>query len=188
MSRHLLIACTLGLATVASVVVAQNPPDQGQNQGQNQGGQGGNRGGGQGGGQGGGRGQWNPEEMQRRMMERVKEEMKAPDDEWNIIQPKLEKVMSVQRDLRGGGFGGRGRGGGGGDQQQDTGPVASASRELRTVLQTEGSTDDQIAAKLTAYREARTKAETELKTARTSLMEVLSPRQEAVLVMMGTLE
>src|SRR5262245_28244140 len=65
--------------------------------------------GGPGGGQGGQGGQggpppdFNPQAMRQRMMDRMKERLGATDDEWKVLSPKIEKVMSVQRDLRGGG-------------------------------------------------------------------------------------
>lgn len=139
---------------------------------------------------------WDPAEMQKRMMERFKEQLKAPDDEWAIIEPKLQKVLTAQREARGGGmfgggFGGR-RGGPGGDannnQPQDTSPMATASRELRTALEKENASADEINAKLKAYREAREKAQANLEAARKDLKEVLSARQEAQLVVVGILE
>jgi hypothetical protein len=159
---------------------------------------GGNQGGNQSGNNGGNRGNrnWDPAAMQQRMLDTVKEQMKAPDDEWKVIEPKLLKVMAAQRDARaGGGFGRGGPGGGGGgnrgnDQQpqQPQTELAKASRELRDLLAQENASPDQISAKLTAFRAARTKAEAELKAARESLKEVLNERQEALLVTMGMVE
>src|SRR5205814_3579173 len=68
-----------------------------------------------------GRGNFDPAQMRERMMNRIKEQLGATDDEWKAISPKVEKVMTAQRESRGGGFGfggggfgGGGRGGGGG--------------------------------------------------------------------------
>lgn len=184
MSRKLLLAVAVGVASLSTLAMAQNQPDGG--------GQGGRPGQGQGPGQGGGRGNFDPAQMQQRMLERIKEQMKAPDDEWNVISPKLEAVMKAQRDARAGGFGGfGGRGGGPGGGRGDNQPqseVGKASQELRTALEAENASAETVAAKLKAYREARAKAEEALKAAREELKGVLSERQEAVLVMSGVLE
>ncbi len=145
-----------------------------------------------GGGQGGQRGNWDPAEMQKRMNERIKEELKAPDDEWAVIEPKLTKVMTAQREVRAGGFGGFGGNRRGGPDQAnnttETSPLATASRELRTVLAKENASAEEIDQKLTAYRDARTKAQTALDAARKELKEVLTARQEATLVLTGMLD
>jgi hypothetical protein len=75
------------------------------------------------GGQGGPPPDFNPQAMRQRMMERMRERLGATADEWKVLSPRVEKVMSTQRDLRGvggaGGFGGgprpQGQGGPRGD-------------------------------------------------------------------------
>ena len=131
--------------------------------------------------------------MRERWMTSIKEQLGANDDEWKVIQGKLDKVMNAQRDSRGGMFGGGPggrRGGRGGDQPSDqpSSPVQTASRDLRTALENKSATSEEITTKLTALREARDKARAELQTAQKDLKEVLTPRQEAVLVSMGMLE
>jgi hypothetical protein len=147
-----------------------------------------------------GRGNFNPEEFRVQMEARMKERLGVNDDEWKVIQPKMEKVTTAQRDARGfgGGFGGgrdRGRGGqgggaaaaGGAEQRQES-PVAKASSELRATLDKKDASADEINAKLTALRDARAKAKADLETAQKELKEVLTARQEAVFVSMGMLE
>jgi hypothetical protein len=197
MSGRTLIAVVLG-ALIASPVLAQEQPATpgGNRQQTDQGG------GGNGGGRGG-RGNFDPAQMRERFATMIKEQLAPTDDEWKVIQPKLDKVMEMQRDARGGGmggmFGGRrrggdtggGNGGGGTDTSAaDTNrsPTQTASRDLRQLLDNKDATPEQIAAKLTALREARDKARASLQTAQKDLKEVLSPRQEAVLVMMGMLD
>jgi hypothetical protein len=129
-----------------------------------------------------------PAQMRERMMNRIKEQLGTNDDEWKVLQPKLEKVMTVQRESRGGGgFGGGRRGGGGGDDQPTT-PVGIASAELRKTIENKDAPADEIAKKLTALREAREKAKANLTAAQKELKEVLTARQEAVLVTMGMME
>jgi len=141
-----------------------------------------------GGGGGGGRG-GDPEARRQRMAEFLKERLGATDDEMKVIQPKLEKVMEARRDASGGfGFMGRGgRGGfGGGDQPQSA--VARAQQELAQLLENKEARPDQIAEKLKALRDAREKARETLAAAQKDLKEVLTQRQEAVMVMMGWLD
>ena len=66
--------------------------------------------------------------------------------------------------------------------------MGKASADLRTALENKDTPADQINAKLTALREARDKARAEVAAAQKELKEVLTPRQEAVLVTMGMLE
>jgi len=144
-----------------------------------------------------GRGNFDPAKFREEMMTRFKDELGAKDDEWQVLQPKLEKVMAAQRESmmsRFSGFSGRDRGSDRGGDRGDRGsdqastPLQQASRELRTALENKETPNDQIVAKLTALREARAKAKAELETAQKALQEVVSPRQEAVLVSRGLLD
>jgi len=136
------------------------------------------------------RGNFDPAQMRERFMTSIKEQLKADDDEWKVLSPKIEKLMTAQRDSRGtGGFrGGRPGGGGGGADNQPTTPVAKASADLRTALENKDTPAEDIAKKLAALREARDKARADLAAVQKELKEVLTQRQEAVLVTMGMLE
>ena len=151
---------------------------------------------------GGGRGNFNPEEFRARMAERLKTSLKVTDDEWAVLQPLIEKVTTKQRESmagRFGGFGGRGggpgggggdrggNGGGGGGQGGDRAGSAE-SQALRDALEKDGTSAEDIKAKLNAVRESRKKATVELAAAREDLKKVVSVRQEAVLFSMGILE
>lgn len=203
--RTILAAAVLGMATLAPLTLAQDAGNNNNNGGGGGGGDRGNRGGdrgnnaggGGGGGERGQRGNFDPAQFRQQMMQRFKEQLKVPDDEWKVIEPKLVKVMDAQRDLRGpGGFGGGGfgggrrggGGGGGGDQQPPTTEIGIAQRDLRTAVEAEGTSQDEIDKKLATYRAAREKAEAALEAARKDLKEVLSARQEAALVLAGQLE
>jgi multidrug efflux pump subunit AcrB len=135
--------------------------------------------------------QFDPAQFRERMMNNIKERLGASDDEWKVISPKVEKVMTAQRDARGGGgfagFGGRGRRGGGGDQQPTT-ETGKASADLQAALENKDTPADDIAKKLAAYREARDKGRAALQASQKELKEILTQRQEAVLVNMGMLE
>jgi len=152
-------------------------------------------------GQGGGRGNFDPAQMRERMMSRIKEQLGATDEEWKAIEPKVDKVMTAQRESRGGGFGGFGRGGpggggpgggggsgGGGADQQPTTAVGKASADLRTTLDSKDAVRETIAKKLATLREVREKARKDVGDAQKELKEILTQRQEAVLVINGMLE
>lgn len=169
----------------------------------------GGRGGGQGGqgGQGGrgGFGNFDPEQMRQRMMERYQEQLEASNEEWKVIQPLLEDVMAKQRETMGGRFGGFGMMMGrppGGPGGQDQGQPPQQGRRgmrggdggnpevdaLRQALEDKNTPAAELNAKLKAVRDARKQAEAELKASRDKLRAVLTPRQEAMLVLMGQLD
>lgn len=134
------------------------------------------------------RGNFDPAAMRERFMNSIKERLGASDDEWKVLQPKIEKIMTAQRESRGGGFFGRGRGGQdrGGDQPQSA--VSRASAELNQALENKDTSPEDIDKKLAALREARDKARADLQASQKDLKDVLTKRQEAVLVTMGMLE
>ena len=162
----------------------------------------------QGGGQRGKR-QFDPArmaEMRQRMMDRMREQLGADADAWKVMEPRLTKVMDLNAQAQGG-MGGRGgmlgmfgrmrgpRGGddggpGGGRPAQDPStmtPVEKATEALRTTLDNQSASPEEIAAKLKDLRAAREKARQELATAQEELRKILTPRQEALLVLMAQL-
>lgn len=157
------------------------------------------------------RGQFNPEEFRARMAERMKENLGLSDDEFKAIQPKIDAVQKAQGNARvggggfggfGGGRGGRGQGGGGngGEAAKTDGPrqrqplpenatdLQKKSRELSELLDNKEADPKAVKDKLAEVRDLREKAKVELKKAQDDLKEVLTPKQEAQLVMMGLLE
>jgi hypothetical protein len=151
-------------------------------------------------GQGGGRqrgGNFDPTQARQQFLSRIKEQMGATDEEWSAISPKLEAVMNAQRDTRNrGGFGGgRTRGGNNADPNAQPQPqpgsdsaVAKAQADLRAVLDNKDAKPEEIKAKLTALRDAREKAKSSLAAAQKDLKDLLTQRQEAILVNMGFLD
>lgn len=157
-------------------------------------------GGGGGGGPGGG-GRFDPAQMRQMMLDRMKEQLNASDDEWKAIEPRIEKVMEAQRDTRGaggmrlgppgggrGGPGGGGRGGPPGFGSDPNSPVSKAAEELRSGLDDSNTNPQELAKRLAAYREAREQARAKLTVAQKELKDLLSQRQEAVMLMMGMIE
>ncbi|HEY7115848.1 MAG TPA: hypothetical protein VH475_04625, partial [Tepidisphaeraceae bacterium] len=66
--------------------------------------------------------------------------------------------------------------------------VAKAAAELRAAIDDKSTSPEDINKKLAALRDAREKARAELQAAQKELKDVLSARQEAVLVSSGMLE
>ena len=132
-----------------------------------------------------------PAQMRQQMMDRMKESLGVSDDEWKVIQPKLEKVMTLSRDARGGGMGMRGPGGPDDANQPAPEPqteVGKANQALGKVLENKNAKPEEIKAALQAFRDAKAKAKTQLEAAQKELREVLTVRQEVLLVQRGTLD
>src|SRR5439155_256917 len=147
------------------------------------------------------------------MMERFKERLEVTgDDDWKIVQDRVEKLQQAQRDARIGGFGGgfgggvgarRGGGGGGDAASADAaagggrranrgggGPVATENPDaqaLQKALDSKASTDE-LKAKLAKLRETQKDNEAKLQKAQDDLRKVLTVRQEATAVLMGLLK
>jgi hypothetical protein len=146
------------------------------------------------------------------MTERMKVQLGAGDEEWKVIQPRLQKVMNLSRQVSGrgmmmggpGGYAGRRQTGGSRTRGQDAGQrtrpgpgtgrtqrqqsaVGKATQELRDVLSNKEAKSEQIKAKLTALRTAKEKAKKDLATAQKELKKNLTVKQEAILVLSGYL-
>jgi Spy/CpxP family protein refolding chaperone len=141
-----------------------------------------------------GMGMRDPEQMRRMMTERMKEQLSVTDEEWKVMQPKLQKVMDLTRQSSGFGrmgmFFGRPRRFGGEQNSTEASErtaVEKATEELQELLDSESTTPDQIKAKLTSLREAKEKAKQELAQAQQELKKILTLKQEARLVLMGLL-
>ena len=63
-----------------------------------------------------------------------------------------------------------------------------AMTQLRTTLENQSATPEEIKTQLTAVRQAREKAKQDLAVAQQDLKKILTLRQEAMLVEMGQLE
>jgi hypothetical protein len=138
----------------------------------------------------------------------IKTQLGATDDEWQVLSSKIEKLLAAWNDVYrvgengvnrgggGGGAGGRGgRGGAGGAAGGRGGPggnanseVARALTELQTTLDNTAATPEQISLKLSQYREAKAKAVANLALLRKDLKDLLTARQEALMVTYGYLE
>ena len=139
--------------------------------------------------------QFDPEQMRQRALQRLQATLDVSDDEWQLLQPRIEEVMRLSFEQTGRSgvrtmAGGRGRGGGaaGSFAGRNPGPAAQSAQELATVLRDDSAKPADIKAKLTAYRAAREASREELARAREALRELVTQRQEALLVLMGLLD
>lgn len=152
-----------------------------------------------------GRRQMTPEERQqrmeqfrKRMMDRVRERLGFTEEEWKVVEPRYEKVTELSRQMggrMGRRFFGRRPGGRADDDRDerrevaaDASPMIKARAKLEAAVENETTPAGQVQAAIKEYHRAREQAEAELAKARQALREVLSPRQEAMLMLMGTLD
>lgn len=157
-----------------------------------------------------------------RMMDDLKQRLGMSDEDFNAVQPLLQKVMQLQRETeahhgppggpRFGGPGGPGGGpppgdfggpGPGGPPPDDQGPNAQGQdqpprppqsdvqqkhHDLHEAIQNPDTSTADLKAKLDAFRAARDKAKDDLAKAQSQLIQLLTQRQEAVLVDAGFLD
>ncbi len=177
----------LAALMVVSLAMAQPGGGGGGGRGGPGGGMGG--GGGFGGGMGGGRGMMDPSAR----ADNTLEQLNITGDAAKAIKPKLEKVFQLQQQVatprggRGGRMGGGMGGPGGGAAAPET-EVSKARAALQTAVENTSAKPEDITKALTAYRAARQKAQAELTAAQADLKKVLTPAQEAQLVLQGVLE
>jgi hypothetical protein len=145
-------------------------------------------------------GGFDPAQFEQRIIDQHKQALGATDDEWQAIEPLVKGVFEARRatmtarmggmGMMGGfGFGGPGAPGGPmGPGPGMTGGGAEEFQALRDALADPDASSETLQEKLTALRQARSEADNKLKEAQDKLREVLTLRQEATLVLMGTLE
>jgi hypothetical protein len=146
-----------------------------------------------------GRRNFDPAQFRQRMMDRYREALEiTKDDEWQAIEPLIQKVMDARMQV---GFGGgrmmfrRGGPPPGGAQDGNPpprrprfGPPPMPEAEaLQQALDSKASNDD-LKVKLEAYRQARKTKEAAVTEAQDNLRKVLTVRQEATAVLMGLLQ
>ncbi|MGA2555768.1 MAG: hypothetical protein ABSG04_05785 [Verrucomicrobiota bacterium] len=159
-----------------------------------------NRGGGAnfaGGGPGGGRGAFDFSQIVPMMVQGMRQQLGVNnDDEWNAIEPRLEKVVKLKMEERtagisgmmGGMMGGRGMGGGAMPGLNAlTGDPDPAVDALQKAVDNNAPAAE-VKAAMAKVRDARQQKRQALLKAQQDLKEILSIRQEATLLLMGQLD
>jgi len=114
----------------------------------------------------------------QRAVEDLKEQLGVSDQEWTVIRPRVQAVYDLVHPplrIRPG-------------STQPTNEVERRRRDLQELLRDEKAPADQIKARLSAFRAAKERATQQLSAARRSLRQLMTVRQEAVLVLNGLLD
>ncbi len=130
-------------------------------------------------------------QIRQNVLDQLKTAMGCSDEEWAVILPKLEKVEAAEFEA-----GAPASGVGpaaklavlSGASSQKPSVVSQRRQELRTTLQNPSASEAEVKQRIESLREARTQARERLAQARKELADVLTQRQEAVLIDRGILE
>jgi hypothetical protein len=140
--------------------------------------------------------------MQQRMMGNYRDKLDIKsDDEWKLVEERIGKVLRARMDTLGGGggfmgfggmsFGGGGAGGGGGGPMRGLqallGQPSPEAEALQKAVDANASAAE-VKDMLAKYRELKQRKQDALLKAQNELRQVLTPRQEAVMVLMGLLD
>jgi hypothetical protein len=116
---------------------------------------------------------------QRQMaFESLRKQLQLSDEEWAVVKPRLQAVYDLVRPVPSFGR----------ESPNPAGPVEQKSRELRELLANKDAKAEEIKAKLTAFRSAKEQERQDLVKARQSLRQLMTIRQEALLVLNGLLD
>ncbi|HEY8747609.1 MAG TPA: hypothetical protein VIM11_06535 [Tepidisphaeraceae bacterium] len=130
---------------------------------------------------------------QQRRMQTIKQSLGCTDEEFKILEPKVERVILIQFDQAAGysQFGRRGIRGGAGAPLNTLLPqseVMKARLALQEAVDDKALPVNTVVQRLKELRAAREATHAELVRAQSDLRDFLTVRQEAVLVTMGLLE
>jgi len=158
------------------------------------------------------------EQFRQQMDTRMKEVLRASDEEYAVLKPRIEKIQQLLRanDTRRAGFsmltsnanwrtrqsnpgeGQRQPNTGQGEQNQPerrspfgetpTTPLTAKVQEMQAALEAKDAGNDTLKSKLAELRAARQQARQELSSLQEELRQLCSVRQESVLVVLGVLE
>jgi Spy/CpxP family protein refolding chaperone len=135
------------------------------------------------------------QQMRQRVLEGLKEQLKCGDEEWQAVGPAIEKVQETQQELRGYGgsrmfmFGGARRAREGQEARRPRpGAEESPLAPLQKLAEQDKPAAGQVKAALAKFRAERDAKREELKKRQKFLQEIVTPRQELVLVLAGILD
>lgn len=113
-------------------------------------------------------------------------QLEATDEEWSVLRPKIEAVTAARSELNAGMMG-RGMGMGRNNSGTD-GELARLRRELMEMLSNPSMLPVDYANKIRAIRDARKMVQMRLTAAQNALIDILTPKQEAILMQRGILD
>ena len=150
------------------------------------------------------------QEMRQEQSQRMREGLGLSEEEFGAIEPMIERVQQLARESMVAGrtiFGDRGRGRPGGrpgggpgggrgfspfDDQDSMSPqgksLTEATEALRESLENQDTPSNEVKDRLASLRQARVAIQDALRQAREELRGFVTPRQEATLVLQGTLD
>lgn len=138
-----------------------------------------------------------------RYMERLRKQMGATEEEWQVLAPRIEALLRAQQEARAGirgmrlggmgpsgGVPGGGRGFGNllGRGAEGPSDVELAAEAVRFAAEDPDLSRHDTALALKEYRKARDKARERVAAAERDVRELVTRRQEAILMMLGLLE
>jgi hypothetical protein len=131
-------------------------------------------------------GAFDPSQIVPMMVARMRDNLAVTnDDEWKVIEPRLEKVVKLRMAERTSGIGG---GGGGMRRMSALAGAPDPSEGALQKLLDDNAPPADIKAAMAKVREAHVKRHAELLKAQQELKDVLTVRQEATLLLSGQLE
>jgi uncharacterized coiled-coil DUF342 family protein len=110
--------------------------------------------------------------------EKLKDSLRVSEEEWPVIQPRLQAVYDLVHPTS------RMTG----ENTPAKTELEQKSRELRELVREDTAGPEQFKAKLAAYRAAKDRVAQELGGARQSLRQILTLRQETILILNGLLD
>lgn len=116
--------------------------------------------------------------QRERIMENLKQQLGVSEEEWTVIQIRLEKVYLLRTPAV---FFAP-------EDASASAMVWRLSKELQELLNNKEAKPEEIKAKLTALRAAKERVRQELTKAQKDLRQIMTLRQEAILVLNGLLD
>lgn len=130
-----------------------------------------------------------------RYLDQLRKRLDATDEEWAVLAPRLENLIRAQQEARTGISGMRGGGGGGGrgggffaPAREKPSDLEMAAEAVRLAARDPDIPNRDTSLALKEYRKEREKARAKLAAAEQELRDLVTQRQEAILVMLGVLE
>jgi hypothetical protein len=116
--------------------------------------------------------------------------MQCTDQEWAVLRPKIDRVRELIRQADGdvSDPNDNNNGDNSAPQRPQHNGVHDLQRTLQATFFDQNATVEKLNVNLTSLRQARTKARADLAQARKELTELVTARQESLLVIMGILE